>query len=402
MMMIIEPSKSSSITKSIGSANFLLMDLSKLTLLIAIPFLLSPALYIAWLAKRRGRNPYLWGFLSVVFGIFPAVFILAFVIKMLPDEDEKGTEAQKNDRDALISNEDLLLENLRVRSLLKFWLINLAFVILIAGFNSTIVSSISRDSSELIFTLSFAYLSVCPLLWLRSKLKGSVFSFRSLIGGLPVKRHWLRWLAITVGLILFSYSSFYLLWYPLSFLVPRLVESLLLGDNTFFSDGQMLPVPVIILEIFVGVFVVPFAEELIFRGVILQRWAYKWGMRKGIFLSSLLFAFLHADVLGAFFFGVVMAVLYVKTRTLLVPMISHALNNASAYIFMINGLWIGDSSQNVSTIDDFGSSAWIGLLVFVLILPWAIYFIVKNWHLKEEPILLSNQASDGPALVENI
>jgi hypothetical protein len=54
-------------------------------------------------------------------------------------------------------------------------------------------------------------------------------------------------------------------------------------------------------------------------------------------LSSLCFALLHLDLVGAFAFGMVMCVLYLRTRSLLVPILCHALNNGAIALSDLGG-----------------------------------------------------------------
>ncbi len=42
--------------------------------------------------------------------------------------------------------------------------------------------------------------------------------------------------------------------------------------------------------------------------------AHKWGIKKAVIISSIIFGLGHFDVIGAFMFGVVMCLLYIKTK----------------------------------------------------------------------------------------
>jgi membrane protease YdiL (CAAX protease family) len=81
----------------------------------------------------------------------------------------------------------------------------------------------------------------------------------------------------------------------------------------------------------------PFAEELVFRGIILHRWARKWGFVRAAIASSAAFAVLHPDPLGAFVFALIMVHLYTWSGTLAVPMVAHALNNAVVVLGILSG-----------------------------------------------------------------
>ena len=77
--------------------------------------------------------------------------------------------------------------------------------------------------------------------------------------------------------------------------------------------------------------------------------------------------------------GFVLAVLYIRTRALIIPIICHVL---------INGLALGmgiawDSLSSFGIIHIFnrllGSQPWFGLICLALSVPWVAHFMCKNW-----------------------
>ena len=124
------------------------------------------------------------------------------------------------------------------------------------------------------------------------------------------------------------------------------------------------------------VIVAPVVEELLFRGMIFSRWANKWGVKRAIIFSSLLFGVLHVEgTLGAFVFGVVMALLYLRTRTLLIPIACHMLNNAIAVALGIWGFGLGDSSN----LEDFRSMLWFAVIGLAVATPILFLYIYRAW-----------------------
>lgn len=128
----------------------------------------------------------------------------------------------------------------------------------------------------------------------------------------------------------------------------------------------------------------PLVEEMLFRGFLFRRWSRKWGLRKGAVLSSLAFAVVHADVLGAWFFGFVLALLYARTWSLWLPIIVHSVNNALAWCLEGLGVLVGESEQ--LSIDEFQSSWWFGGLCLVVSVPWLVRFIRQNWPSSESRV----------------
>ncbi len=84
------------------------------------------------------------------------------------------------------------------------------------------------------------------------------------------------------------------------------------------------------------IIVSPISEELIFRGVFLNRLQLVLPTTFAVLISSLLFASLHSfgSIFAAFVFGVCVAILYLKTENIFVPILAHFLNNLFAEIIV--------------------------------------------------------------------
>lgn len=223
-----------------------------------------------------------------------------------------------------------------------------------------------------------------PLLWVRHKLRQRGLTIGALIGHLPQPRRWLAWTAPVPFLIATSIGCFWLVYYPLSFAAPDYVTALLdtQEDHLFAVGPTASPAALAILGLLGMVVVAPVVEEIVFRGVLLHRWQAKWGTGRAVAASSVLFGLLHIDVLGSIFFGVVMAALYVHTRTLLVPMACHALNNLVAWTLT------GATGETGTTLAEFRSLWWVGAACLVLAVPWAVWYgdhAFRHWQLPRPP-----------------
>ncbi len=88
------------------------------------------------------------------------------------------------------------------------------------------------------------------------------------------------------------------------------------------------------------VFGAPILEEIICRGFIFEAMRAKRGVVVAWLGSSLFFALIHLDpvmVVNAFFMGLILCYIYIRSRSLIAPMIIHAVNNAIAYILIVLG-----------------------------------------------------------------
>ncbi|MEW6492876.1 MAG: type II CAAX endopeptidase family protein [Cyanobacteriota bacterium] len=248
------------------------------------------------------------------------------------------------------------------------------------GIVISLSESISGLTLEEPLVASIIYITLfsCLCLWALRHFKRLQIPPRRIIGKLPSHYNWLPAIGLVIAILLFSLGSFYLSYYFLSFREPALTESLL--TKQLFLSTSETPAALFYncLKVFVLVVVAPVAEEFLFRGVILHRWTAKWGIKPALLVSSLIFGLLHDNVVGLSIFGLVMALLYIKTRTLIVPIVCHVLNNAIVVILGFLTITF-NSTQTTYTLEQFRSDWWIGIVLLGLSAPWLIHFIYKNW-----------------------
>jgi uncharacterized protein len=199
-----------------------------------------------------------------------------------------------------------------------------------------------------------------------------------LLGPLPRHLAWLQLLWLVLGLFLFSLGAFHLSYLGLSLVAPNLVEATLQQSLLLSAEKAASPGLYKALMVFSVVVVAPVTEEFIFRGVLLHRWGVKWGIQAAILMTSVLFGILHSNLVGLFVFGVVMSLLYLSTRSLLVPMVAHAMNNAIA-----SGIeFFSAQAANDTTIDtllEFRTSWWLGVVCLLVSAPWVLRYVFYHW-----------------------
>ena len=103
-----------------------------------------------------------------------------------------------------------------------------------------------------------------------------------------------------------------------------------------------------IMIILVGI-VVPFAEELFFRGILYQWLRTRFGVWVGIIVSSLIFGIFHFDIAiagAAFILGVLLAWVFERSNSLWPSVLIHSLNNAFKVILLYGMLLLGSSPIN--------------------------------------------------------
>jgi membrane protease YdiL (CAAX protease family) len=137
--------------------------------------------------------------------------------------------------------------------------------------------------------------------------------------------------------------------------LPVVVIVSLINQKLWQGQGGSNPLLQLVLEskdnlalvifFFTAAIAAPFFEEFLFRGFLLPsltRYLPVWG---SIFLSSLIFATAHlslSEILPLTALGVILGVVYTRSRNLLAPMLLHALWNSGTLL----SLFLLGSSNN--------------------------------------------------------
>lgn len=242
---------------------------------------------------------------------------------------------------------------------------------------------ISLDS-QIKYKLIYIFECLLILVWIRGQSKAAGLNLRLFFR--PTRRVSMLYLSGITVLLAISGMGVTLVFYGLLVrLFPTLIKSLLLLEQNSFSAKTSRPVLGAILEILTAVFLAPVVEEFLFRGVLLNRWSMKWGIRMGVLSSSIAFAIVHNEFFRPFIFGAGLSLLYIKTRSLLAPIIVHGLNNACvvAAKFMVRPV---SYSGEVQTLDDLRLGLWIGISLLVMTSPFVVGYFYRNWPVKNADI----------------
>ena len=188
---------------------------------------------------------------------------------------------------------------------------------------------------------------------------------------------------LTVFLFIFSIAAAYALFIPLSYISPNFVQWWYLDiPSVIFYESGSYPVLANILGFISLVAIGPVIEEVLFRGLLLRIWIKKWGLVKSVVLSSLVFGALHADPIGACAFGIGMSILYLRTQSLYLPVLCHAVNNLIAWL--IEAGYIFHYGPNYQyTIDALRDEWYIGFICGVIITAWIARYLKKPIQSRE-------------------
>ncbi|MGH2979109.1 MAG: lysostaphin resistance A-like protein, partial [Solirubrobacterales bacterium] len=85
--------------------------------------------------------------------------------------------------------------------------------------------------------------------------------------------------------------------------------------------------------------VAPLAEEIFFRGFLYQAFRNSFGVLPGALLSAVIFGAIHLEffkLVQLAILGVILALLFEKTKSLWPPIILHAVNNSLAFAYLLS------------------------------------------------------------------
>jgi membrane protease YdiL (CAAX protease family) len=255
----------------------------------------------------------------------------------------------------------------------------------LVGFVLISFGTLSEYSDPLIESLAFGLATQgVLLLWGIWVIRRKSLSRSAIIGRIPQNYPWLVALGIIIAMLLYSVGASWVFSYPLTLFAPDALIDLL--NTRMFLDATETASPILTNSwtFLLIVILAPISEELVFRGLLLSRWSTKWGHTKAILLSSTIFGSLHfPDIIGAFMFGLVMCTLYIKTRTLVIPVIVHVGNNLTACML---SLLLPASTVDVNSLQNVQDDLYLGLCFVLFTSPWLVILITRWWPAKNDRI----------------
>lgn len=208
-------------------------------------------------------------------------------------------------------------------------------------------------------------------------------------------RDW--WFALSaLPLLTFAVTAMYVTLWAMSQFAPAFVSRLLAEpDGATTVASPLMHAVTALVPAAIG----PAVEEIVFRGMLLQLWARRWGLRRAVIGTSLLFAALHvSEPLSGFVFSLVMIALYVGSGSLLVPIATHVLHNTIIAVSSTGG-----EEDGTTTLASFHEHFPIAALTFALALALIVMTVrraaPRPWMLPALPPLPPLAAAHDPSLV---
>ncbi|EJR02694.1 CPBP family intramembrane glutamic endopeptidase [Bacillus cereus] len=270
----------------------------------------------------------------------------------------------------------------------RYFLIVFALLILVArSSNEVLENTFHIQNSSFINILIFYIL---PIIWIFYGYRKHRVSF-SLFINRNETFNLVQVLYIAVMLCMFSYGYLILYMYSFAWITPDFIMNAL-HEPIIDSTGGY------VYQFIMVVFIAPIIGEFVFRGFLLQRFAAKWGTSIAMVVVALLFACLHVDFLGAVVFSIVLSIVYIRTKSLLMPIAIHMLNNA----FVLTSSFLV-SREKIMSFADFSNytTFFPGLIIFMAGLNLVLIFLFVNrkyWS-KEVPVIYEEKEKNFSSIV---
>ncbi|CAM2977825.1 type II CAAX endopeptidase family protein [Hathewaya histolytica] len=149
---------------------------------------------------------------------------------------------------------------------------------------------------------------------------------------------------IWLSLIVIGYIWFY------DNSIEIFLDSIIKVDLVDYAFKNKKGLYLIYISIYLSIFA-PIFEEIIFRGLLFKGLLKRYDYLKAIIASSIFFAIIHGDIkqgINAFILGIILAIVYYRTNSLLPCIFLHFVNN---FIYVLSLYGIRIKSSNFSLIE---------------------------------------------------
>ena len=215
--------------------------------------------------------------------------------------------------------------------------------------------------------------------WMAIALPRARISWRRLLGRPPSPGRVFEIVAVALMHVMFAGFSFVLMLALLHRIAPRLAQEL--ADIAAMSAPSGPPAPGLFLMVAVAA---PIVEELLFRGLMLQHFALRWGATRAVLVSSAIFAVLHPQhPVGLFVFSVLLSLLFLSSRSLIVTIVAHAVTNASLLLIAGSAGRAGARAPQVSELLVMAPTAALGAGLVGL---FVALYMMRRWPRPGTPI----------------
>ena len=266
---------------------------------------------------------------------------------------------------------------LRTRTLIPWVIIGTIIVFVLLSIADAVTQADLLDSAtgDLVGQIG-VYAAVA--VWIAYACRNSGADLGRLIGRVPPGFNWFPAVGLLATALVFSIGSWYVTAYLLSRLVPGTMEWLMTLETPVADSVVSHALSTIIVIV-----IAPAVEEVLFRGILIGRWATKWRLRTAVVATALVFGILHVfNIVGATALGLITALLYLQTGTLIVPIAFHAANNLVPTLaeFAFGSDEPGTLAVELEEIEAMLLS---GLVMMAVTLPVLLWYTWRQWPARD-------------------
>ena len=266
---------------------------------------------------------------------------------------------------------------LRTRTLIPWVIIGTIIVFVLLSIADAVTQADLLDSAtgDLVGQIG-VYAAVA--VWIAYACRNSGADLGRLIGRVPPGFNWFPAVRLLATALVFSIGSWYVNAYLLSRLVPGTMEWLMTLETPVADSVVSHALSTIIVIV-----IAPAVEEVLFRGILIGRWATKWRLRTAVVATALVFGILHVfNIVGATALGLITALLYLQTGTLIVPIAFHAANNLVPTLaeFAFGSDEPGTLAVELEEIEAMLLS---GLVMMAVTLPVLLWYTWRQWPARD-------------------
>jgi membrane protease YdiL (CAAX protease family) len=215
------------------------------------------------------------------------------------------------------------------------------------------------------------------------------------LGQIPGPKLWAESLVLVVPQLWFSFGAFLALLAIVSRAAPGAVQHFLRTVQRTPMGPERTPG---LLTLAMLVVIAPIAEELLFRGLVFNSLAARWGLRRATVVVALIFGLFHANAPAMFVFGLVLTVIYIKTRSLLVPMACHALNNLIPALLLFERAQRGLPAAQNDSPAGLRAAALPALAITALFGGMLVLYLAHNWPRRDATLPYDDGVAAGVAV----
>lgn len=128
------------------------------------------------------------------------------------------------------------------------------------------------------------------------------------------------------------------------------------------------------LTFFRAVLIAPVVEETFFRGILINMG--RKSIRKTLIFSTVFFAMMHGAVGPIQLFGgYILGYLYIKSGSLLLPILYHMSYNGIITLMDV----MGSTPDTTLTLEKIREEGLYGAILFLVLIPLVVYIVRKTW-----------------------